>query len=227
MSRLVNEGRHLPLTRSVILRLIAGLVLACGACRGGAARSPEALRDAYAVALRRDDPDAAYALLSPELQAATSRDAFRARWRAQAGERKAAVTALAKLSPAYQSPLVGGQTVHGEHVLVWAEVAGNYQIVGGLPGLPDTSTPAQAIRAFLAAIRSADFHPLEALASDDLASRLRDDWQRRATAIEALLAQPGALEFSSDMQRAVLRYEPGRALTLEQTTAGWRLTALQ
>jgi hypothetical protein len=25
----------------------------------------------------------------------------------------------------------------------------------------------------------------------------------------------------------VLRYEPGRALTLEQTTTGWRLTALQ
>lgn len=212
---------------SVVLRLFASLVLVCGACRGGGARSPETLRDAYALALRQDDPDAAYALLSPELQAATSRDAFHARWRAQAGERKAAQTALAGLPPAYRSPIIGGQTVHGEHILVWAEVAGNYQIVGGLPGLPDTSTPAQTIRAFLAAIRRADFHTLEALASDDLASRLRDDWQRRATAIEALLDQPGALEFSSDMQRAVLRYEPGRALTLEQTTVGWRLTALQ
>lgn len=209
------------------LCLLAGLALVGCACRTSGARSPEALRDAYAQALRRDDPDAAYALLSPELQAATSRDAFRARWRAQTAERQAALTALAALPPAYRAPIAGGHTVHGEHVLTWAEVAGTYQIVGGLPGLPDTSTPIQAIRAFLAAVRRADLRTLEALVSDDLASRLRDDWQRRATAIEALLDQPGALEFSSDMQRAVLRYEPGRALTLEQTTAGWRLTAVQ
>jgi hypothetical protein len=209
----------------VALCLLAGLL--CGACRTSGARSPEALRDAYAQALRRDDPDAAYALLSPELQAATPRTTFRARWRAQSAERKAAQNALAALPPAYRAPIAGGQTVHGKHVLTWTEVAGTYQIVGGLPGLPDTSTPAQAIRAFLAAVRRADLHTLEALVSDDLAGRLRDDWERRATAIEALLDQPGALEFSSDMQRAVLRYEPGRALTLEQTTAGWRLMALQ
>jgi len=227
MSRLAHKCKHLSLISPVTLRLIAGLVLVCGACSASGARSPEALRDAYAQALRRDDPDAAYALLSPELQAATSREAFRARWKAQASERKTALAALASLPPAYHAPIAGGQTVHGEHILVWAEVAGTYQIVGGLPGLPDSSTPAQAIRAFLAAVRRADLHTLEALVSDDLAGRLRDDWQRRAAAIEAVLDQPGALEFSSDMQRAVLRYEPGRALTLEQTTAGWRLTALQ
>jgi hypothetical protein len=209
----------------VALCIVVGL--SCGACRASGARSPEALRDAYAQALRRDDPDAAYALLSSELQATTSRAAFRARWQAQAAERKAALTALTALPPAYRAPIASGQTVHGKHVLTWAEVAGTYQIVGGLPGLPDTSTPAQAIRAFLAAVRRADLHTLEMLVSDDLASRLRDDWERRASAIEALLDQPGALEFSSDMQRAVLRYEPGRALTLEQTTVGWRLTALQ
>lgn len=211
----------------VALWWIAGLALVGGACRTSGARSPEALREAYAQALRRDDPDAAYALLSPELQAATSRAAFRVRWKSQGAERKAAATALAALHPLYRAPIGSGQTVHGKTVLTWAEVAGTYQIVGGLPGLPDTSTPAQAIRAFLTAVRRTDLHTLEALVSDDLASRLRDDWERRATMIEALLDQPGALEFSNDMQRAVLRYEPGRALTLEQTTTGWRLTALQ
>jgi len=217
---------RLRLKHKATLYLIVGLAL-CAACRPTGARSPEALRDAYAQALRRDDPDAAYALLSPELQAATSREAFRARWQAQPGERKAALAALAALPPAHRAPIAGGQTVHGARLLTWVEVAGTYQIVGGLPGLPDTSTPAQAIRAFLAAVRRADLHTLEALVSDDLANRLRDDWHRRAAAIEALLDQPGALEFSSDMQRAVLRYEPGRALTLEQTSTGWRLTALQ
>lgn len=216
-----------PLPGLLLGLFLLALPLSSGACRSVGARSPEALRDAYAQALRRDDPDAAYALLAPELQAATTREAFRARWKAQAAERKAALTAISGLPPAYRAPITGGQTVHGDRVLTWTEVAGRYQIVAGLPGLPDTSTPAQAIRAFLAAVRRADLHALEALVNDDLAGRLRDDWNRRATAIEALLEQPGAIEFSSDMQRAVLRYEPGRALTLEQNTAGWRLTALQ
>jgi hypothetical protein len=214
--------------RSIFARLLVVAVLALGpACKSGGARSPEALRDAYAVALRRDDPAAAYALLSPELQAATSRAAFAARWKAQKREREAALTAIRTLPPSHRAAILGGRTVHGERVLTWARVAGHYQIVHGLPGVPDSSTPAQAIRAFLVAVRSADLHALEALVSDELASRLRDDWNRRATIIEALLEQPGAIEYSPDMQRAVLRYEPGRALTLEQSPAGWRLTALQ
>lgn len=208
------------------LRLVAALLL-LSACRPIGARSPEALRDAYAQALRRDDPDAAYALLSRELQAKTSREAFRARWKAQASERKAAQAAIKDLPASHRAAILGGQTVHGDRVLTWAQVGGHYRIVAGLPGLPDSSTPAQAIRAFLAAVRSADLHTLEALVSDELAARLRDDWNRRATVIESLLEQPGAIEYSSDMQRAVLRYEPGRALTLEQSPAGWRLTALQ
>lgn len=203
------------------------LALLLAACRSSGARSPEALRDAYAQALRRDDPDAAYALLGPEVQARTTREAFRARWKASASERAAQTTALTDLPATHQRPISGGRTVHGDRVLTWAQVGGRWQIVDGLPGLPDTSTPAQTIRSFLAALRAADLRTLEALVDDDLATRLRDDWNRRATAIEALLGQPGALEFSSDMQRAVLRYEPGRALTLEQTPIGWRLTALQ
>ena len=207
--------------------LLAALLAALPACRHAGARSPEALRDAYAQALRRDDPDAAYALLAPSVQATTTREAFRARWKAAAGERAAALTALTDLPKTHARPIPAGETVHGDTVLTWMEVGGRYQIVQGLPGLPDTSTPAQTIRAFLTALRAADLHTLEALVDDDLAARLRDDWNRRATAIEALLGQPGAIEFSSDMQRAVLRYEPGRALTLEQSAAGWRLTALQ
>lgn len=210
---------------SLILLALALALPACRSSRG--ARSPEALRDAYAQALKRDDPDAAYALLSPELQARTLRAEFRARWQAQSAERAQAQTALASLPPAQRAAIAGGQTVHGDRVLTWAEVAGRYQIVAGLPGLPDISTPAQAIRAFLAAVRGADLRGLEALASDELAARLRDDWSRRAALIEALLDQPGAIEYSGDMQRAVLRYETGRALTLEQTPTGWRLTGVQ
>ena len=202
-------------------------MLAAPACKTGGARNPEALRDAYAHALRRDDPDAAYDLLSPELQATTPRATFKARWRAQAREREAALTDLRDLPKTHRAAVLGGQTVHGHHILTWAQIAGHYQIVHGLPGLLDSSTPAQAIRAFLIAVRRADLHTLEGLVSDPLAARLREDWSRRALVIEALLEQPGSIEYNPDMTRAVLRYEPGRALTLEQSPAGWRLITLQ
>lgn len=198
------------------------------ACRGGAgARSPEALRDAYARALAADDPAAAYALLSPELRAATSKEAFAARWKSQAAERAAAKAALDTLPPALKPPIRGGETLHEGAVLSWAQIGDSYQVLGGLPGQPDLSTPAGAIRAFVVAVRRADLGALSALLADDLSSRLRDDWNKRADLLEQLLRQPGAIEYTPGMERAILRYEPGRALTLEQTPQGWRIVALQ
>lgn len=207
------------------LALLGPLVMACRG--GGGARSPEALRDAYARALARDDPEAAYALLSPEVRATTPKEAFVARWKAQAEERAAAKAALDTLPPGLSPALKAGETVHGESVLRWVEVDGRYQIVEGLPGLPDLSTPAAAVRAFIAAVRSADLAALSALMTDDLSARFRDDWNRRADLLEQIIAQPGAIEYSKGMERAVLRYEPGHSLTLEQTPQGWRILSLQ
>ena len=195
------------------------------ACKPRAPRSPEALRDAYAAALRRDDADAAYALLAPELQATLSRDAFRQRWSEQ---RQAALADLEAVDDARRAAVLGGTTVHrGGAVLRWAEVAGAYQVVGGLPGLPDASTPAQAVRAFIAAVRAADLDRLGALLSDDLRAHMENDWHDRALLIEARLAEPGGLELAADGESAILRYAPGRALVLVQGDAGWRISVLE
>ncbi|HEY8380318.1 MAG TPA: hypothetical protein VIK91_27720, partial [Nannocystis sp.] len=223
----LNHARKRTPRRAAAMSLLLA-VLALVACRSaGGARSPEALRDAYARALAADDPAAAYALLAPELQAATPREEFEARWKAQAAERSAARAALETLPPALKAPIRGGETVHDGAILRWAEVGGTYQILTGLPGLPDLATPAGAIRAFIAAVRRADLAALSALLTDDLSARLRDDWNRRADLLEQLLQQPGAIEYTPGMERAILRYEPGHALTLEQTPQGWRIVALQ
>ena len=137
--------------RSVSLVVALAALLACRS--GGGPSSPEALRDAYARALTRDDPAAAYALLSPELRATSSKEAFIARWKSQTDERAAAQAALDTLPRSLQSPQLAGETTHDGAVLTWAVVGGRYQIVSGLPGLPDLSTPASAVRAFIAAIR--------------------------------------------------------------------------
>ncbi len=204
------------------------VALTVGACASTAARSPEDLRRRYAQALERDDPDAAYALLSPGVQAKISPEAFRKRWRSLKKERETSRKALNQLDPPHQKPIRGGVTTHHKRdMLTWVDVGGNYVIAAGLPSIPSTSTPAQAIRAFVAAIRTADFGNLNFLLTDDLHEAMADNWEARLELIEERLSQPDAIEYSKDMRRASLRYEPGRALTLEQTPAGWRFSGLQ
>ena len=51
-----------PVHKAIFFALLTLPALPLGGCRtGGGARSPEALRDAYARALANDDPAAAYA----------------------------------------------------------------------------------------------------------------------------------------------------------------------
>jgi hypothetical protein len=211
----------------VILALATALTLA-PACASRTIRSPEALRAAYADALERDDPKAAYALLSPELQAKTSPEEFEARWLAEAADHEAAAADLEALSPERSAPLLRGTTVHSNGaILAWSGSSGEYQVTAGLPGTADISTPAQALRAFIAAIRSADLVALEAVLSEELRARISDEWEARADAIEERLAVPGSIELSADSQQALLRYDRGRSIALVQSPGGWQITSLQ
>jgi hypothetical protein len=206
----------------------AVLCVLATACVARQARSPAQVRDAHVAALRADDPAAAYALLSPELRAATPYAEFEARWKADAAEHEAAIAAAESLDPALAVPLHGGTTVHeGGRVLQWTQVDDALQVVDGLPGRPDTSTPAQAVRAFVAAVRRADLAEVKGLLGESLLEAVDEDWSDRVDAIERALEEPGALDLSADLRRAELRYEAGRALTLEQTPQGWRITRLR
>jgi hypothetical protein len=208
--------------------LSLGLVVAAAACAPRQARSPARLRDAHVAALKADDPAAAYALLAPELRAAVPYADFEARWKADAAEHEAAALAAETLDPALTAPLHGGTTVHdGGRVLRWTQVDDELVVVDGMPGRPDTSTPAQAVRAFVAAVRDADLGEVRGLLGEGLLEALDEDWTDRVDAIERALEEPGALDLSADLRRAELRYEAGRALTLEQTPAGWRITGLR
>ncbi len=212
------------------LRLLPlALLVACShGPRRGQARSPARLRDAHVAALKADDPATAYALLAPQLREAVPYEEFAARWKTDAVEHQQAVAAAEALPPELEAPIYGGTTVHtGGRVLQWTQVADELQVVDGLPGRPDTSTPAQAVRAFVAAVRSADLAELRGLLSESLIDAVDEDWSDRADAIERALSVPGALDLSADLRRAELRYEVGRMITLEQTPQGWRITGLR
>lgn len=213
----------------------AGLALAMFAtsvagvgCAAGAKRSPEGLRDAYAAALRSDDADAAYALLAPDVQARTDIEEFRARWASNGSRHDDAAKAIADLDGNREAAVLTATTTHpGGIVLRWAYTSDGFMVIDGLPGVPDTSTPAATARALVAALRQISSVQLERVLGTEMLERLGEDWSARADAIEAALAEPGSISYSSDNARAVLRYGPGRAITFEQTTLGWRVAELR
>lgn len=204
------------------------LSLAGTACAAGAKRSPEGLRDAYAAALRADDPDAAYELLAPEVQARTDIEEFRKRWAESKSQHDAALKALDDLDEDRQAPVMTGTTTHpGGVVIHWTHTKQGFLVVDGLPGIPDTSTPAATARALIAVLRGISSAQLERVLATEMLERLGEDWSARADAIEAALEEPGSLSYSADNSRAVLRYGGGRAITFEQTTGGWRVSELR
>jgi len=213
---------------SLLVALVVAAVAAVAACGPRQARSPARLRDAHVAALEANDPAAAYALLAPEVRAAVPYPEFEARWKADAAEHEAAIAAAESLDPNLVAPLHGGTTMHdGGRVLRWTQIDDELEVVDGLPGRPDTSTPAQAVRAFVAAVRKADLGEVRGLLGEGLLEAIDEDWTDRVEAIERALEEPGALDLSADLRRAELRYEAGRALTLEQTPSGWRITGLR
>jgi hypothetical protein len=216
------------LLHSLRLTTLSTLALASLACAAAAKRSPEGLRDAYAAALRSDDADAAYDLLAPELQARTDRDEFRERWKKDGAQHEAALAAIDGLDEAREAAVLTGTTTHeGGAVLRWTYTELGFLVIDGLPGLPDTSTPAATARALIAALRSATDEQLDRVLAPELIEQLGGEWKSRADAIEKALEQPGAISYSADNSRAVLHYASGSAITFEQTPHGWRIAEIR
>lgn len=176
--------------------------------------------------MQSGDAEAAYALLSPQAQARTPKAQFVARF-ADVAKERAEIAAAAEVAPPPE-PILSGITLHeGGRALTWTWVDDRYWVIDGLPGRPSTATPALAIRAFLDAVRRTDLTAITAVLAEPLAEAIGEDFTARADAIERALEDPGAIELSADAQRAELRYEPERALRLEQSEDGWRITGLQ
>ncbi len=209
-------------------RILAIACLAAVACATRGPRSPEQLRDAYADALEANDPAAAYALLDPSIHSTLPIEEFEQRWNENKKRHAESARAIRALPEELEPALAEGTTVHADgRILHWTRSDGRYYVTDGLPGSVQTTTPAQTVRALIAAVRTTDMSNIRQLLGEDLAARIGDDWTARAEAMEAALDRPGAIELTSDLRRAELRYEPSRILTLEQTPSGWRVIGLE
>jgi hypothetical protein len=212
-------------TRAVAIALTLAIA---PACKKGRTQTPEDLRAAWMSALERDDPDAAWELLSPEARGQIGHDAFIERWKSQTEERERQLEAAKELSKDANVAVLEGRTTHeGGRELRWTQVGEHYYVRDGLPGMPTTMTAEGTIRAFVEALRNSEQRRLEALVQAELLEELAESWAARADAIEEALETPGALELSADYGRATLRYGKGGAITLERTEKGWRVLALR
>lgn len=209
------------------LKLLA-LVIVSSGCAASGARTPDKLRETYVAALEADDPKLAYALLDPSVRSTVPYADFEARWRRDTAERAAALRAARSLDEDQRRAIHHGTTVHrGGRTLSWAEVDGRYVVTSGLPGIPQTQTPTQAVRALVAALRQTDFRAVRALLSDDLETAFAEDWQSRVTAIEEALERVDPVRVSDDETRAELPYGRGKAIRLERTERGWQIASLE
>lgn len=224
----LQDRKHKMIRASFWPSLMCSLLIGVCSCKTSKVKSPEELRSRYAQALQDNDPDQVYELLSKQVQARMSRQEFRARWQDQAKERAEALNDLKKLDRVHQAPVLQGVTTHPEgSVIHWAYVGNRFVVVDGLPSLADRSTPQSTLRSFITAVRATDFSSLSQLLEEGLVEQIHHDWRQRADHIEDLLRQPDAVELSPDARQAKLRYEPGRAITLEQSPQGWRIIRLQ
>src|SRR5690606_25851848 len=139
-----------------------------------------------------------------------------------------ALAAIADIDDDRQAPILTGTTTHeGGVVIHWTHTSFGFMVVDGLPGIPDTSTPAATARALIAVLRGIARPQLERVLTTEVLETLGEDWSARADAIEAALEEPGSLSYSVDNSRAVLRYAGGRTITFAQTNDGWRVAEIR
>lgn len=180
----------------------------------------------YVAALDDDDPARAWALMSPEAQAATDRKAFEQRWQGYREERHA----LAATSPRDGTPpppqWLEGVTIHDHNRRVsWTKIDGEFVASGGLGELHDRRSPLATLAAFARALRVMDMTALSDLVGPELSRTSSALLATRASSIEFVLEDPSRLTLvDEDHARAVI--EPGVTIRLEHFADGWRVVSV-
>lgn len=148
---LLPPWRRRGTTSHAVLALALGLASAagCGGGGGGGA-SPEDTLARFRRALRAEDWDAAYDLLSEDYRREVSREAFRRHLAAHPEEVEATHEALGHPEG---PPEVTARLVYGEgEALELRQREGRWVIVGNLVDFYDQSTPRAALRTFIRAV---------------------------------------------------------------------------
>ncbi|HJZ88346.1 MAG TPA: hypothetical protein VKN99_24395 [Polyangia bacterium] len=189
------------------------------------AQTPEEAVRAYVRAVERNDPVAAYVLLSAEARREVSRDQFAARWRDNREAARADLTALregAARGATEEARVVYGEGLFAPLVLDQPPAPAGWHLSDvPTPRSPHAATPEEALRGFLRAIEGRDWEAIGKL----VAPSTREAVERELRERTGLLRDAKRVEVSGDKARVRFgRFE----LDLERSASGeWRVAGIK
>ncbi|HEY2744089.1 MAG TPA: hypothetical protein VGL86_05685 [Polyangia bacterium] len=183
---------------------------------------PEPALAAWRDAIAKNDPRAAYPLLSSSLRARITADDFALQW-------KAAQADLSSQEEALHEPhavrRASGELTDGR---AWPLVrdADRWRIAAAHPLEPGGDTPEDTLRRLIAALDEHDFDAVVALLAEPLRTTLEQALAERVARLKTALRR-GGIEAtggsSASGSTARLRYDPRYHLDLIQENGRWRI----
>ena len=224
--------RRVPAPRRATLgglgAVLAGLVALTGCARPLPADPALWTLRSYQQALERDDPQAAYALLSPVLQQGLPREQFVEQWREQQPERREQARQLAQLlderGPLRRRESLSSRALltlpHGAQLVV-VPTGGSFRVLD--PDLQSVRarTPEDALRLLLLAVEQRSYPALLRLLSTSERQNLEAELRERLERLRGALSRGLAPEVNGD--RARLLYDPRFFIELKREPDGWRV----
>jgi hypothetical protein len=199
----------------------AALVL-CGCGTPATPAGAQRLIDTYREAIARDNPDGVHALLEPRLRRRIDNVALRHSWR--------------RLIAELRSQSAGLSTVDGDSLRVTARVRtsggstarleledGQWRIAQGLAEVSRYSTPREALRALLTALRTRNYHAALEVLSPRLRRAIEHEMRARTERVNHALEQPVDIRGP----RAVIELPGGQALELQRAGKTWVVTQIE
>jgi hypothetical protein len=196
--------------------LFAALVVGC--TRATLPDPATTLRQ-YLAASARNDPQAAYALLSEEQRRRISEREFSERWRATVAERQAqAENAREALAGRGASQAAELHFSDGRSLALVRESSG-WRLAAARPLEPGGTTPQDVVRRFTQALEARDFDGVMQLLGDPLRGVIERELAERL----ARLKTAGAKDVQVDGDRARIRFDDRYFIELKRENGHWRV----
>jgi len=205
--------------RAALLCMVPGLLIGGGACLPHARPDARGTLRAWAEAVERDDPAAAWRLVSAEARRGTSESDFTRRWKELREERRERASDLKRVTapPAESARLVVGQRA----ALAVLEPVG-WRILSPRLERVGASSPEEALSRFVRALEARDFDAALQLLGEPLRSSLERELAERLSRLRTLVGKPLPI----DGNRARVRYDSRYLIELIQENGAWQINDL-
>lgn len=216
--------RSLPLARTTAPRLLPALLLpallAIGCGRGTDRHHPRSALDAYAKAVRANDPRAAYNLLSKKLRQEMSFQVFAKRWQKNYDELKLQAEAIGQ-SRAKPAAFDVKATIRigTKRTVTLGMEKDRWRILGGVGEGFDSASPREAIQGLVRALESKNFSAFLKLLSKSRREQFEREMTLRLEKLKANLDRD--VEVTGNQAR--FQYDPRFWIRLVKENGVWKI----